>query len=226
MQSLVKHGFEVIWASSCEEGMAEIVCNREIDIVLMDIDLGPGIDGLEAARRLGDQCKTPIVFHSASNNKEVIARARQISRYGYIEKNGRHFALLGPAVDLALSTHHVFEIYELTSDYARGRDVYGENALLVSALCDADPRYTWINDPHPDFVLNDVIGRLDIDIAANEGTQQMFELKRQVLRSGRKARKDIQFPLSNGDVKYHVIAAPMQGAGGDPVGVKTISFVL
>ncbi len=44
---LEKHFFTVITAQSGEEALELFLRNPEIDLVLMDIDLGSGIDGTE-----------------------------------------------------------------------------------------------------------------------------------------------------------------------------------
>jgi DNA-binding NarL/FixJ family response regulator len=54
-------GFEVVGqAASGEESLALVATVRP-DLVLMDVNL-PGIDGLEAARRLRDGARPPVVL--------------------------------------------------------------------------------------------------------------------------------------------------------------------
>ncbi|MFM7675288.1 MAG: response regulator [Synechococcus sp.] len=225
-RSLSRYGFAVVSASSGEEALAEIPRNPAIDIVLMDINLGPGMNGLEAARRIQGDSDTPIIFHSSLEDRESISEARQISRYGYIQKDGLHFTLLGPAVDLALATHHAFSLYKLTRGYEKNRLAQGEQALAVCALCDLNLNYTWINDPHADFSLEASLGKTDLEISPNPGTLELYTLKHEVRRTGKQAEKDILFPLQNTNLLYHVSAAPMHNIWGEPLGVKTISFAI
>ncbi len=51
-RTLAAEGYTVITVSSGEDAIAEIDQTESIDLVLMDIDLGPGIDGTEAAERI------------------------------------------------------------------------------------------------------------------------------------------------------------------------------
>lgn len=226
VRSLNRYGFAVISSSSAEEPMAAIRRDPAIDIVLMDIDLGLGMNGLEAARRIRCLSDVPILFHSSREDRESLTKARQISRYGYIHKDGLHFTLLGPAVDLALSTHHAFELYKLTREYAKNRLAHGEQALAVCALCDTNLRYTWINDPHPDFSVEGCLGKTDLEISANPGTMELYALKQEALTTGRTTEKDILFPLQNTHLLYHVSAAPMHDLLGELLGGKTISFAI
>ncbi|MFY8148910.1 MAG: response regulator [Prochlorococcaceae cyanobacterium] len=209
VRSLNRYGFAVISSSSAEEALATIRNDTAIDIVLMDIDLGLGMNGLEAARRIRSLSDVPILFHSSREDRESL-----------------HFTLLGPAVDLALSTHHAFELYKLTREYEKNRLVHGEQALAVCALCDTNLRYTWINDPHPDFSVEGYLGKTDLEISANPGMLELYALKQEALTTGRTTEKDILFPLQNTHLLYHVSAAPMHDLLGELLGGKTISFAI
>lgn len=57
------------------------------DLVLMDIDLGAGIDGTEAARRILAERDLPVVFLSSHTEPEIVDRTEAIGSYGYVVKN-------------------------------------------------------------------------------------------------------------------------------------------
>jgi two-component system, cell cycle response regulator DivK len=80
-------GFEVVGASSAEEGIA-IALERPPDLVLMDLQL-PGIDGTEALRRLRESPRTesvPVVAVTAFAMKDDRERALIDGFDGYLEK--------------------------------------------------------------------------------------------------------------------------------------------
>ena len=86
--TLQSEGYEVIQAFSGEE--AVLIAGRRnasIDMILMDINLGSGIDGTEAARQILEFCDIPIVFLSSHTEKEVVDKTEKITSYGYIVKN-------------------------------------------------------------------------------------------------------------------------------------------
>ena len=86
--TLQSEGYEVIQAFSGEE--AVLIAgkrNASIDMILMDIDLGSGIDGTEAARQILEFCDIPIVFLSSHTEKEIVDKTEKITSYGYIVKN-------------------------------------------------------------------------------------------------------------------------------------------
>lgn len=84
---LSRHGYAVIKAGSGEEGVA-LAATQSPDLVLMDIQL-PGIDGLEATRRIRRAEKggpVPIValtsFAMAGDREQALAAGCT----GYLEK--------------------------------------------------------------------------------------------------------------------------------------------
>jgi len=56
------------------------------DLVLMDIKLGPGMDGIEAAMAIRRQYGLPVVFLSAYAADEVLQQAQLAEPYGYMLK--------------------------------------------------------------------------------------------------------------------------------------------
>ena len=85
---LRSEGYEVVQAFSGEE--AVLIAGRRnasIDMILMDIDLGNGIDGTEAARQILEFCDIPVVFLSSHTEKEIVDKTEKITSYGYIVKN-------------------------------------------------------------------------------------------------------------------------------------------
>lgn len=60
----------------------------------MDIDLGPGMDGTEAATEILAIREVPIVFLTSHGEGEMVERVKGITRYGYVLKNAGEFVLL------------------------------------------------------------------------------------------------------------------------------------
>jgi CheY-like chemotaxis protein len=88
-------GFQVLMAERAEDGIALAVAEQP-DIILMDIAL-PGMDGLEATRRIKQDARTariPIVALTASAMRGDDDRARSAGCCGYIAKpiDTRRFA--------------------------------------------------------------------------------------------------------------------------------------
>jgi PAS domain S-box-containing protein len=58
-----------------------------VDLILMDIDLGEGIDGTETAQRILKTHDIPIIFLSSHIEKEIVEKTEKITSYGYVVKN-------------------------------------------------------------------------------------------------------------------------------------------
>jgi CheY-like chemotaxis protein len=89
-------GFEVDAATSGEEGV-RLAADRPPDLVLMDLQL-PGIDGVEAMRRMRSQpvaLAVPIVAVTALAMAEDQAAVTRAGFDGYIEKPISVRALVG-----------------------------------------------------------------------------------------------------------------------------------
>jgi PAS domain S-box-containing protein len=71
-----------------------------IDLVLMDIDLGKGIDGTQAATRILASSELPILFLSSHGEKEIVERTERITNYGYVVKNSS-FTVLDASIKMA-----------------------------------------------------------------------------------------------------------------------------
>jgi PAS domain S-box-containing protein len=89
-------GYEVLTAMTGEEAV-ECVASRGagggIDLILMDIDLGAGIDGTEAAGRILGIRDLPVVFLTSHSEEAFVERVKRITRYGYVIKDSGDFVL-------------------------------------------------------------------------------------------------------------------------------------
>jgi DNA-binding response OmpR family regulator len=97
---LEKHGYAVVQAPSGEAADEASKAHPGIDLVLMDINLGPGIDGTEAASRILDRRDLPLIFLSSHTEKEVVEKTERITNYGYVVK-GSGITVLDASIKMA-----------------------------------------------------------------------------------------------------------------------------
>lgn len=76
------------------------------DLILMDIKLGEGMDGIQAAQEIRVMNDIPVIYVSAHVDRELLARARDTKPAGFINKPFTTKDLL-TTIDLAL--HRRFE---------------------------------------------------------------------------------------------------------------------
>lgn len=85
--SLEKLGYNVVVANSGEKALKIFSTNQNFDLILMDIDLGEGLDGPDVAVLLLKERDIPVLFLSSHTESHVVARTEKITSYGYVVKN-------------------------------------------------------------------------------------------------------------------------------------------
>ncbi len=108
-------GFAVKIVHDGESGVAAIRSDPSIDLVLMDIDLGPGLSGPETAELILGLRSVPVVFLTSHSEREMVDKVRNITRYGYVIKNSGNFVLLS-SIEMAFE---LFEAHEEARRHAR-----------------------------------------------------------------------------------------------------------
>ncbi len=102
---LGKEGYDVIIAYSGQDAIDEIKKDPgAIHLVLMDIDLGPGMDGTAAAKEIQKIQDIPIVFLSSHIEKAIVDRTETITSYGYVVKNSG-ITVLSASIKMAFRLH-------------------------------------------------------------------------------------------------------------------------
>lgn len=102
---LERFGYDVKVAYSGEQAIAEFETDPAIDLALMDIDLGKGMDGTETARAILADRDVPVVFLSSHDEPDIVEKTESITSYGYIAKNA------SPTV-LSASIKMAFKLFE------------------------------------------------------------------------------------------------------------------
>jgi PAS domain S-box-containing protein len=140
-RTLEENGYRVSVARSGEDALELARTDKAIRLVLMDIDLGRGIDGPEAAKLILGERTLPIVFLTGHAEREYVDRARSITNYGYVLKTSGEFVLL-EAIRMA------FELFRLNQDLRRERDLFESIADLTGEIIvrhDSDGVWTFVN---------------------------------------------------------------------------------
>jgi len=130
-------GYDVVGIA--KDGNEAIERARELrpDLILMDIRLGEGIDGIEAAHRIRTQYDIPVVYVSAYADRDLLDRARATQPAGFINKPFTTKDLL-TTINLAL--HKQEEARQ--NDASKGREGKEQEAIITA---DRDARITFVN---------------------------------------------------------------------------------
>lgn len=85
---LDRSGYRVTTVHDAATALDNIRANPEgFDLVLMDIELGSGMDGPDAARAMLAIREIPIVFLSSHSEKDYVDRIHSLETYGFITKH-------------------------------------------------------------------------------------------------------------------------------------------
>lgn len=105
---LENYGYNVLTAYTGNKAIAVSEDNNDIDLILMDIDLGPGIDGTIAAEIILKNRDIPVVFMSSHTEPEIIKKTERITSYGYVVKSSI-FTVLDASIKMAFK---LFDAYK------------------------------------------------------------------------------------------------------------------
>ncbi len=131
-RDLERVGYSVLRAGTGERAVEIAASDAAFDLVLMDIDLGPGMDGTRAAREILMLRDVPVLFLSSHTEPEVVARTEAVSSYGYVVKNSG-IRVLDASVKMA------FRLHESNREASR-------NARRFDALAGTSMEGFWISD--------------------------------------------------------------------------------
>ena len=149
-QELEQFGYAVIMADNGEDAVRIAHANDAVDLVLMDINLGAGIDGTQAARGILQVRDVPVVFLSSHAEPEIVERTEAITSYGYVLK-GSGTAVLQASIRMAFRLFEAREqLKQSESRYRRLFDNQNSANSLYEVVLDAagrpvDYRYLAVN---------------------------------------------------------------------------------
>jgi response regulator RpfG family c-di-GMP phosphodiesterase len=105
-QKLKKMGHDVIGMTATGEQAVEVALREKPDLILMDIKLKGGMDGIEAASKIHAQASIPLIYLTALSDEETLQRAKITEPFAYIQKpiTSRELHI---AVEIALYKHAV-----------------------------------------------------------------------------------------------------------------------
>jgi len=168
-KALELYGYEVLTASSGEKALTALGGTPKINLILMDINLGAGIDGTQTAEIILKDRDIPIIFLSSHSEREVVEKTEKITSYGYVVKNSS-ITVLDASIKMA---------FKLFDEKEKSKLVTGKLEATLDALpdvlfeVDLDGLYLHIHSSKSDTLLkpaSELVGKkideiLPIEIA-------------------------------------------------------------
>ena len=107
-KSLEDYGYHVLSVRRGEKAVEAVRHTPGIDLILMDINLGKGMDGTEAAQAILKDHDIPIIFLSSHTARDIVERTEHITSYGYVVKDSG-ITVLDASIKMALKLHEAHE---------------------------------------------------------------------------------------------------------------------
>ncbi len=163
-KQLEEYGYIVKTVSTGEKAV-EAVQASDFDLLLMDINLGKGIDGTEAAEIIVQERDIPIVFLSSHTDPEVVEKTEKITSYGYVVKSSS-ITVLDASIKMAFKLFDTKQVLSAKEEALRYKHEFMsyviEHNRSAIAVHDRDLKYLYVSRQYLDsYRVNerDVIGR-------------------------------------------------------------------
>lgn len=127
--TLRRLGYEVCLTAASGEAAVEMVESSRPDLVLMDVRLRGGMDGVEAARLIQFRHDLPVVYLTAFADEVTLRRSLETQPYGYLVKPFREKELHA-TIETALSKNRLERLLKESEERYR-------------ALSEAIPQMVW-----------------------------------------------------------------------------------
>lgn len=79
------YGYDVLTAAAGEEALI-VTAQQQPDMMILDIALGEGIDGIEVCKRLREWSKTPVIMLSVHDEEKIKVQALNAGADDYLTK--------------------------------------------------------------------------------------------------------------------------------------------
>jgi response regulator NasT len=161
VETLKDQGFDVVGEAG--DGLKAIELAKELkpDLMVMDIKM-PDMDGLSAAEQIA-KLRIPVVFLTAFNQQELVARASEVGAMAFLVKPFSPEDLL-PAIEVALSRHQQLtqlemEVSDLTERLETRKLIERAKGVLGVQMGLSEPEaFRWIQKA----AMDRRIGMLDV----------------------------------------------------------------
>ncbi len=85
-ETLISLGYQVIGKAASGEEAIELIQQQLPDLILMDIMLGNGYDGIQTAHIVDQQSHIPVIFLTALSDESTLQSIKAVNPFGYLIK--------------------------------------------------------------------------------------------------------------------------------------------
>ena len=217
-KALEKYGYAVYVAYTgeaaverCRNG-GDPANGNHPELILMDIDLGEGIDGTVAAEQILQHRHIPIVFLSSHTSPEIVERTEKITSYGYVVKSSS-FTVVDASIKMAFKLFAAQNQLKAQKEQLRKLSQAVEQSPVSVVVTDLDGCIEYVN---PRFLsltgysLDEIIGEnpriLKTDTLSPAEYKQLWD----TITSGEQWNGEFRNRKKNGELYWEkAVIAPI-----------------
>ena len=202
---LEKYGYAVTLAASGEKAVELALTDIGVDLVLMDINLGEGMDGTQAAEAILERRDMPILFLSSHMEPEIVEKTERISSYGYVVKNS-YITVLDASIKMA------FKLFEAKMAAREKEARISENERYFRSIiqttvdgfftADHDAKVLEVNEAYlrmSGYAREEILGMGIADLSTVESSADIAARMSAIRRNG-SARFETRYRRKDGSV--------------------------
>ena len=224
---LERYGYEVITARDAERAF-KILETEDINLILMDIDLGMGkMDGIEAAKIILAAYRLPLVFLTTHIEPEVVEKTQEIAGYGYIVKDSGETVLL-TSIKMAFKLHRTYMELAQKEKEHRFQGLLLESVEEAVIAADSEGIITYWNkgaEKLYKWKSEEVVGRQIREITVPEMSKDQAEQIMSAIAEGESWAGEF-FVRDKNERRFfiHITNSPIYDEEGTTAGILGISF--
>jgi PAS domain S-box-containing protein len=213
--SLERHGYALVLAASGASALAIAEAEPDIDLVLMDINLGPGMDGTMAADAILKRRELPVVFLSSHTEPEIVEKTERITSYGYVVKNSG-ITVLDASIKMA------FKLFEANQKL---KATMGRLEATLDAMPDLlfevglDGYYYDVHAPQTELLVkpaSDMVGKNIYDLLPPEPAGIVMSAVEEAHEKGRSFGKQYRLAVPAGERWFEISVSRIVSASDEP----------
>jgi PAS domain S-box-containing protein len=156
-------------------------------------------------------------FHAQARVRRHDGEWRWIESYGQprFSESGDFLGMAGSSPDIS-ERKKANEALRLSD--ARLRVALAHAGLIIYSQ-DRELCYTWIYNPHPYFLSEDLIGKTEADLLSAEDANRLIEIKRRVLETGVGTRQEVPLTIGGDVFFYDLVVEPVTDSNGEVTGI-------
>lgn len=209
------HPFVVKQTDTLADAIA-LLKSQSFDVVLLDLSL-PDSLGFNTFATLHRQVPAlPIVVLTGLDDEDLAAKAMQAGAQDYLVKGQVSGELLARSLRYAIERQHAENSLRQSEERFR---VALKNSPISVFNQDPNLRYTWIYNPFLDYSVDQILGKQDVDLFTSETTENLTQLKQQVIATGIGTRSEVLMETQTKTGHYDLTIEPLRTETNEIIGI-------